>query len=177
MSVSINHLSLYVFVAVATVWLIEFQSVSLYFRAMIKGTQILSSRSLKWGGGTGTPSKWHVFNLLGTSLAVVPLARGKEGKGWGGARATCELSLWVPCSEMPLAGWIRHGEPVTWHWEDHFLPCVYFPHNSSVLRGDEVLVCFMVRTSPGCSRLHLLSMGTLNELLGLIYCLGSCMCS
>lgn len=36
LSVCINHLSLYVFVAVATVWLIEFQSVFLYFKAMIK---------------------------------------------------------------------------------------------------------------------------------------------
>lgn len=36
LSVCINHLSLYVFVAVATVWLIEFQSVFLNFKAMIK---------------------------------------------------------------------------------------------------------------------------------------------
>ena len=56
LSVCINHLSLYVFVAVATGWLIEFQSVFLDFILMIK------SRSAHWweseqrqrGGGSKT---------------------------------------------------------------------------------------------------------------------------
>lgn len=43
LSVRINHLSLYVFVAVATVWLIEFQSVFLDFKAMRK-----SQRTSRW---------------------------------------------------------------------------------------------------------------------------------
>lgn len=81
MSVSINHLSLYVFVAVATVWLIEFQSVSQYFRATIKGTQILSSRSLKWGGGRGSPVKMTCPQSPGHRPG-----RGTFGNGWGGGQ-------------------------------------------------------------------------------------------
>lgn len=53
LSVCINHLSLYVFVAVATVWLIEFQSVFLNFKAMIK-----SQNTKRWESEQRQKRRW-----------------------------------------------------------------------------------------------------------------------
>lgn len=67
----------------ATVWLIEFQSVCLYFRATIKGTQTLSSRSLKWGGGTGSPVKMTCPQSPGHRLGSDTFGKGQGEQGLG----------------------------------------------------------------------------------------------
>lgn len=56
LSVCINHLSLYVFIAVATVWLIEFQSVFLNFMPMIK------SQSTYWWESEQRQKRWWEQN-------------------------------------------------------------------------------------------------------------------
>lgn len=131
----------------ATVWLIEFQSVSLYFKAMIKGTHILSSRNLKWeaGRGTGSPVRMTCPQSPVHGLSSGTLSN--RGLGGGQGLWRCHSYLWVPYSGMcfmPLGGWRRHGKPVTEALGRSCLPLCLFPHHSSLPSGPKVWEYFMV---------------------------------
>lgn len=81
LSVCINHLSLYVFVAVATAWLIEFHSVFLDFKAMIKSHSTTVGVTTEAEGAVGAELKWHVLPLA----PGIPEQRRRPGEPSKGA--------------------------------------------------------------------------------------------